>query len=93
MFQKLYQRNFQNTFYLSLLPRSHYEKVRIANLHCHLLKSALRRTDIFRYSPLSRKEVALFINIDRQKKRKQKYTSLFIKDLQSTFLKATQALQ
>ena len=37
--------------------------------------------------------VALFVNIDEQKKRKRKYTSLFIKYLQTAFLKAMQPLQ
>ena len=67
MFQKLYHRNFQNIFYLSLLPRSHYENVRTANLPCHWLRSPWRRNDIFRYSPVVKKEVALFVNIDEKK--------------------------
>ena len=33
------------------------------------------------------------MNIDKQKKRKRKHTSMFIKYLQTAFLKATQPLQ
>ena len=40
-----------------------------------------------------KKEIALFENIEKQKKRKRKYTSLFIKNLQTAFLKVTQPLQ
>ena len=47
----------------------------------------------FSVQPVVIKEVALFVNIDEQKKRKRKYTSLFIKYLQTAFLKAIEPLQ
>ena len=48
---------------------------------------------LFFGKPIAKKEVVLFVNIDEQKKRKRKYTSLFIKYLQTAFLKAMQPLQ
>ena len=36
---------------------------------------------LFFGKPIAKKEVVLFVNIDKQKKRKRKYTSLFIKYL------------
>ena len=65
--------------YLSLFPGSYYESIcTIAKLYFHWLTSPCRRTD----TPLH-----LAANIDEQKKRKQKYTSLFLKHLQTDFLK------
>ena len=47
----------------------------------------------FPVHPTLKKGVALFVNIDEQKNRKRKYTSLFIKHLQTAFLKDTQPLK
>ena len=43
--------------------------------------------------PVVRKEVALFVTIDDQKKRNRKYTSLITIYIQTAFLKATKSFQ
>ena len=43
--------------------------------------------------PVIKKKVVLFVNIDQQKKQNKKYRSLFIKYIQTIFLKATQSFQ
>ena len=53
----------------------------------------MRTGRYFPVKPVAKKEVALFANIDKQKKRERKYPSLFIKYLQTTFLKGTHPLK
>ena len=78
--------NFQNILYLLLVKKLlyYFKKARTTNLHCHWTKSPWRRVE---------KGVFWFLNIDKQKKRKQKYTFLFINYVQTAFLKATKPLQ
>ena len=46
----------------SLLPNTHHEKVLIAMLYFHWLRSTLRRVNLFWYSPWSRKMAAFIVN-------------------------------
>ena len=55
IFHKLFNRNFQSMLHMSLLPGSHYKKVRTAKLYCHWLRSLWRQANIFRCNPSSRK--------------------------------------
>ena len=61
--------------YLSLLAESHYEKVRAANLTSSLAWNSLAKGRYFPVKPIVKKELALFVNIDEQMRRKQKHTS------------------
>ena len=54
---------------------------------------ALGDGSIFSSTSHFKKELALFANIDELKNRKRQYTSLFIKCLQTVFLKGTQPLK
>ena len=94
MFQKLYHRNFQNILYLSLLPRSHYQKVHTSNLHCHWLDEKVLDDGLLFFGIARCQERGSIVCKHRRiKKRKRKYTSLFIKYLQTAFLKAIHPLQ
>ena len=64
---------------MSLLHKSHYE----VSDNGQIFSDRARPQD----------RIALFVNIDKQKKQKQKYTSLLTKHFQTAFSKQTQQLQ
>ena len=63
-------------------------KVRTANV-VFSLERFLTMGGISRQSSLSKKKVALFVNIGERDKRKRIYTSFFIKNLQTAFFKSS----